>query len=158
MESHEVLSERRAVLRALASLAAWAAAPAALAQGGTTPAQFAGLSQALTTYAYQDPPLAAALVRALAAAIGAAKLTQLATVVTQAPGADLDAALEAAGLTVAAQNVIVALYSGMVDGANGARVLTYNEALAWQAVPWTKPNALCGGQTDYWSSAPSGQT
>ena len=36
----------------------------------------------------------------------------------------------------------------------GPVVFTYNEALAWQAVPWTKPNALCGGQTDYWSSAP----
>ncbi len=33
-------------------------------------------------------------------------------------------------------------------------MFTYNDALAWRAVPWTKPNAVCGGVTNYWATAP----
>ena len=52
--------------------------------------------------------------------------------------------------------VVTALFTGMIDTPKGRVVITYDNALAWQAVPWTKPNALCGGDIDYWASAPKG--
>ena len=60
-----------------------------------------------------------------------------------------------AGLDGIAARVIVALYSGAVVTPQGSVVFAYNDALGWRAVPWTKPNAVCGGPTDYWATAPS---
>jgi hypothetical protein len=43
----------------------------------------------------------------------------------------------------------------VVTTPKGPVVFTYEQALAWQAVPWTKPNADCGGMTNYWAKAPN---
>ena len=109
----------------------------------------------MTGFAYDDPVLASAMLNALASAIGAPTLAQIAALASSTPADRLADALRAAKLDAPAAKVVVALYSGVVDTPKGPVVFTYNEALAWQAVPWTKPNALCGGQTDYWSSAPT---
>lgn len=153
------LHERRRVLAGLAALAGAGYLPAGWAQGASvSTARFAALSQTLTGFAYQDPPLAASLLRALAADVGSATLSRIATLAATTPADGLDEALRAAKLDVAAARVVTALYSGVVQTPKGPVVLTYDEALAWQAVPWTKPNAVCGGATDYWASAPPGTT
>ena len=70
--------------------------------------------------------------------------------------AEVDAALKAAGIETAAEVVVTALYTGTVAGPTGTIVVSYDQALVWQACGWTKPNGFCGGQTNYWANAPAG--
>lgn len=143
---------RRALLQGLAALAASSLAPAGIAQ---TPAQLSALSKPLTGFAYEDSAVAASMLRAMTAAFGAQPLQKIASIASSTPSSGLAAALREAGLDGVAQRVIVALYSGVVDTPSGPVVFAYTDALAWRAVPWTKPNAVCGGPTDYWATAPS---
>ena len=83
-------------------------------------------------------------------------LSRLAAIASSTPSAGLGDALRSAGLADVAQRVVVALYAGTVTTPQGPVVFAYNDALGWRAVPWTKPNAVCGGPTDYWASAPAG--
>lgn len=148
---------RRRLLQGLAALVAAGAAgaaPLAHAQAATSPAQFAALTRTLTGYAWQDDAAAAAMLRALATAVGAPTLARVADLARSTAPDALSAALAAAGLERAASTIVTALYTGVVDTPKGPVVLTYASAIAWQAVPWTKPNALCGGITNYWASAP----
>lgn len=145
---------RRRLLQGLAALAAAGVVPVAIAQSAPSAAQFAALTRTLTGFAWQDDAAAGAMLRALSAAVGASTLTRVADLArTTAPDA-LSAALAASGLEHAAATIVTALYTGVVDTPKGPVVLTYVSAIAWQAVPWTKPNALCGGVTNYWASAP----
>jgi len=146
---------RRELLKGLAGLAASGLVPQALAQGTLPPAQFSALSKAVAGYAYSDRRVAAAMLSALAAAVGAANLARLALLASSTPAPQLSAALKAANLEATAETVIAALYSGMVITSHGPRVISYDQALVWQALPWTKPNAFCGGETNYWADAPS---
>ena len=114
------------------------------------------LSRALTGFAYDDPDLASAMLRAMVDAFGAPTLARIASIASSTPAAGLADAVRNAGLTDVATRVIVALYSGTVMTPKGPVVFAYNDALGWRAVPWTKPNAVCGGPTDYWATAPSG--
>ena len=43
---------------------------------------------------------------------------------------------------------MAALYTGTVDTPKGTVVVSYDQALVWQACAWTKPNAFCGGATE----------
>ena len=147
-------ARRRRLLQGLAALAAAGAVPAAMAQPAVAPASFAALTRTLTGYGWQDDVAAAAMLRTLAAAVGAATLGRVADLARATPPEALSGALAAAGLDRAAGTIVTALYTGVVDTPKGPVVLTYASAIAWQAVPWTKPNGLCGGITDYWASAP----
>jgi len=148
---------RRKLLQGLAALAASAWMPPVLAQGSASApsaARFAALSTTLTGFAYKDPALAAAMLKALTDAVGADVLAKIATLAAVTAPDRLSAELRIAGVEQQAQAVLVALYSGVVNTPGGSVVLTYEQALAWQAVPWTKPNADCGGMTNYWAKAP----
>jgi predicted ArsR family transcriptional regulator len=146
---------RRGLLKGLAALAASGLVPQALAQGALPPAQFSALSKAVTGYGYADRRVAAAMLSALTAAVGAANLSRLAQLASSTPAAQLNAALRAANLEATAEIVIVALYTGTVSTPRGSRVISYDQALVWQALTWTKPNAFCGGETNYWATAPT---
>ncbi len=151
------LVERRQVLRGLAALAVSALAPAGWAQNTSTamsPAAFRSLTVTLTDFAFSDSTLATAILDALRDAVGDPALLKITTLAVVVAPDQLGAELRAAGLEAQAQQVLVALYTGTIKSKTGRRVLTYDQALAWQAVPWTKPNAQCGGETDYWASAP----
>ena len=143
------------MLQGLAALAGSGWMPAALAQGGPSGAQLASLSTALTGAAYADPAIASAMLRALTQAVGADTLARLTRLAAATPAAQLGDAIAAAKLGAAAETVVAALFSGIVDTPRGPRVISYDQALVWQAVAWTKPNAFCGGQTNYWASAPA---
>ena len=143
---------RRRLLQGLAALVASGYIPASAAQ---TPAQAATLSKSLTGFAYEDAGIASSMLRAMTAAFGAQPLQRIAAIAASTPPAGLADALRSAGLDTVASRVIVALYSGTVTTAQGTVVFAYNDALGWRAVPWTKPNAVCGGPTDYWASAPA---
>lgn len=159
--STNVPTGRRAALQGIAALAASGWLPHSIAQSGApamSPASFTATSRAYTGYVFQDPGVAAAMLRALSAAVGSANLARLATLAARTPPSELDAALKSAGLERTAEEVLVALYTGTVETPKGTIVVSYDQALVWQACAWTKPNAFCGGATNYWASAPAGVT
>ena len=153
--------ERRRLLQGLAALAASGWMPAGLAQDPLAPLtaqRFGVLARTATGFAFADTATAAAMLDALNAAVGATNLTKIANLAAVIAPAQLNEELKIAGLDKAATVVVTALFTGMVDTPKGTVVITYDNALAWQAVPWTKPNALCGGDIDYWATAPKGGT
>lgn len=144
--------DRRRLLSGLAALAASALAGPLGAQPAAI--DLAALSRSLTGYAIGDAPAASAMLDALTQAVGASALSRIATLASTTPPAELAAALRGAGLSSQAETVVAALFTGQVDTPDGPRVIGYDSALIWQALGWTKPNAWCGGQTDYWSAKP----
>ncbi|MFO1312122.1 MAG: sugar dehydrogenase complex small subunit [Burkholderiales bacterium] len=142
---------RRRLLQGLAALAASGIVPGALAQ---SPRGLGALSKPLTGFAYEDAALASRMLAAMTTAFGAQALDRIASIASSTPASGIAEALRAAKLDDVAAKVVVALYSGIVQTSSGPIVFAYEDALAWQAVPWTKPNAACGGPTDYWASAP----
>jgi hypothetical protein len=144
---------RRRLLQGLAALAASGLAPQPAV--GQLTLQTSGLSRPLTGFAYDDPQVASSMLRAMTAAFGAQPLQRIAAIASSTPPSRLADALRSAGLEETTQRVIVALYSGTVVTPQGPVVFAYTDALGWRAVPWTKPNAVCGGPTDYWASAPA---
>ena len=119
---------------------------------------FSATVRAYTGYAFDDPVVANAMLKALNGSVGNANIARIAALAASTPPEQLDAALKSAGLENAAEVVVVALYSGTVDTPKGTVVISYDQALVWQACGWTKPNAFCGGQTNYWANAPDGVT
>jgi hypothetical protein len=53
------------------------------------------------------------------------------------------------------QQIITGWYSGVQQTASGEEVVTYTEALIWDALDYTKPQGWCGGDTGYWALPPS---
>lgn len=158
--SRSTRMSRRAVLRGLAAFAASGWIPATLAQGGAalSASQFATLGNAYAGYTFDDPAVASAMLRALDVSVGRAALTRLVRLAAATPPGQLDGAIKAQSLDTVAETVVVALYSGIVQTPKGPRVVSYDDALVWQACAWTKPNGFCGGVTNYWSTAPAGVT
>jgi len=60
-----------------------------------------------------------------------------------------DAALE--------EEIIANWYTGLHDTADGEALVTYEDALIWEALDYTKPMGWCGGETGYWADAPAGE-
>jgi hypothetical protein len=121
-------------------------------------ARFTTFSNTMTGYAYTDTSVAQAMLRALNVAVGPTALGRIAALAAITPSDELGGKLKAAGLDKAAATVVIALYSGVVVTPKGPVVISYDQALAWSAMTWTKPNAWCGGQTGYWSTAPETKT
>lgn len=84
-----------------------------------------------------------------------AALTQLVNLLETTPPDKADQALTAAGLDQLASAIVSAFYSGQIVQANETRLITYWDALVWQAVKsFTKPPGICGGQFGYWAEPP----
>jgi hypothetical protein len=149
--------DRRRIVAGLAALLASSAAgplgaqPAPLAD----PASFANLTRTITGFAFADAATANATIDALTAAVGADNLRRIGTLAAVTPPAQLATELRVAGLERAARTVVDALWTGTIDSPQGSRVISYEHALIWQALPWTKPNTACGGEVNYWSTAPA---
>jgi len=149
--------DRRRIVAGLAALLASTAAgplgaqPAPLAD----PASFANLTRTITGFAFADAATANATLDALTAAVGADTLRKIGTLAAVTPPAQLATELRVAGLERAARTVVDALWTGTIDTPQGPRVISYEHALIWQALPWTKPNTACGGEVNYWATAPA---
>lgn len=144
--------DRRSLLSGLAALAACAAAGPLRAQAPGV--DFAALTKALAGSAFADASAASAMLDALGAAVGESALRRIAGIAASSPSERLALDLATAGLSAPAEIVVAALFTGQVDTPKGPRVIGYDSALVWQALGWTKPNAWCGGDTNYWSSKP----
>ncbi len=53
-------------------------------------------------------------------------------------------------------DIVAAWYSGFSPDPDSSEVVAYNDALMWQAMPYTKPMGQCGGETGYWAEPPAG--
>lgn len=52
-------------------------------------------------------------------------------------------------------NIVAAWYSGASPDPDSEEVVTYLDALMWQAMSYTKPMGVCGGATGYWADPPA---
>ncbi|QJP17256.1 ribonucleotide-diphosphate reductase subunit alpha [Starkeya sp. ORNL1] len=50
--------------------------------------------------------------------------------------------------------IVAAWYSGVYSTGKGEAVATFDHALVWQALSFTKAPGNCGGETGYWSQLP----
>jgi hypothetical protein len=134
----------------LASIAAAIAAagggfPASLYAESTVSAdQFLALSQNLTQASSLDPGIAKTLLGGFLATGNRAALAEL--VADPGSGTGKNALL--------ANAIVGAWYSGVYNTAAGPAVATFDQALLWNALTYTKPFGECGGDTGYWSAAP----
>jgi len=61
-------------------------------------------------------------------------------------------AFSAKGAEACAQAIAAAWWSGTVpERGGGRRVVTYTDALVWQAIPWAHPQTECLGATGAWA-------
>jgi hypothetical protein len=137
----------------LASLAAAIAAPGAggfparlYAESPVTVAQFLALSQSLTqaSAASLDAGIAKTLLGGFIAIDHGGELAALAA----------DPASATTKHAALANAIVGAWYSGVYSTADGQAVATFDQALLWNALTYTKPFGECGGDTGYWSAAP----
>jgi hypothetical protein len=63
-------------------------------------------------------------------------------------------AADPAGDPAFVTDLVAAWYSGLYESKAGTAVATYNGALVWRALDFTKPLGNCGGETGYWSQPP----
>lgn len=130
--------------------------PAALfAQSTVTPEQFLALSEKLTQTPKLDLGIATTILGGFLATGHGDEIARLA-------GENFDS------FTPIANAIVAAWYSGLyntVPRGTGAsdhplrgrvqRVATFDQALVWSALTFTKPWGECGGETGYWSDPPS---
>jgi len=53
-----------------------------------------------------------------------------------------------------ADAIVASWYSGIYDSGHGEAVATFDQALMWNALTFTKPFGWCGGDTGYWTQPP----
>lgn len=53
-------------------------------------------------------------------------------------------------------DIVAAWYSGLSPDPDSNEVITYTDALMWEAMSFTKPMGYCGGETGYWAEPPAG--
>ncbi|UYN96733.1 MAG: hypothetical protein KIT25_07325 [Enhydrobacter sp.] len=133
----------------LAGAAAVATLPGTAWPAPTRP--FLTLSSTLLATGDLDPDEAGDYEKALRAGSHGAQIARLVALATMGGGPALLERIKGEGLEEAANLVVAAWYSGMVGGT----VVTYTDALAWNAVPFTKPNGSCGGAFGYWAQPPT---
>ncbi len=142
------IARRDFLLTSLAGAIAAAGAagfPASLyAASAVSVDQFLALSQSLTQSSSLDPGIAKTLLGGFLATDHGGELAAL----VGDPGS---ATTKHATL---ANAIVGAWYSGVYNTADGQAVATFDQALLWNAMSFTKPFGECGGDTGYWSSAP----
>lgn len=141
------LARRDFLLSLAAAIAAVGAAgfPSSLyADSSISVEQFTNLSKTLTQAARLDADVARTLLGAFIATGHEADLTALIADPAGAAGKNADLA----------KAIVAAWYSGVYKTATGDAIATYDQALMWDAMSFTKPMGICGGDTGYWSEPP----
>lgn len=153
------LSRRDLILAAVGAAIASAGTagfPVALfAQSTVTPEQFLALSEKLTGKQGLDLGIATTI---LGGFLATGHGNEIARLVSE----DFDS------FTPIANAIVAAWYSGLfttVPKGTGAsnhplrgrvqKVATFDQALVWNALTFTKPWGECGGETGYWSNPPA---
>jgi hypothetical protein len=141
------------LVAALASAAGWRTYAAA----GAIPLardRFVELSEKLCALSIDDKALAGAIQNALAEQYGDDEFNRLAALLHSATTQEADRLVAGAGLATLARSIISVWYSGLVGTGENARVLAYEEALAWRATGFAKAPGTCGEFAD-WAAKPA---
>lgn len=151
---------RRACLTTAATLPLLLVSPRAFSNPGAgddelTVAGVRTLSAALANEGEMDADTAKAYLAAMRNAGIEKDIIRLVDLVKSTSPGQRDQAIAANGLDNVANTVVATLYSGMTGTGANPRVITYSDALAWRALPFTKPNGQCGGEFGYWSQPPA---
>ena len=133
---------------ALALLAGLAALRPALAASPAAPLDRAGFLAASGVATGMDPAKLTGMADALQAAFAAhgPALQQLAA---------LAAALRGTPMEAAARALAAAWYTGTVGAGADARLLSYEDALAWRAAGYEAVPGTCAGEFGFWSEPPA---
>lgn len=124
-----------------AALAAFAQWPGAASAAELDPEGFLALSERLTRKDDLSADIAASMLEAFRAT-GRAE--------------DLSSLLNGSDNQDLANEIVAAWYSGVSPDPDSNDVLTYTDALMWQAMSFTKPMGYCGGAMGYWAEPPAG--
>lgn len=154
--------QRRLFLQALGACLASTGTVVSLA-ATPTPASAASLDSFLGTASklcdlkLDNRELAASYLDALKARFDASGISAL----TAAASLDASAfakAVAASPLKEVSQQAMLLWLTGMTtDASKGTQsVVSYTDAAVWQALPFTKPAAQCGGAFGYWADKPAG--
>ncbi|WP_417417859.1 sugar dehydrogenase complex small subunit [Hoeflea sp.] len=71
-------------------------------------------------------------------------------------GSEIDALAEGADNEELANEIVAAWYSGVSPDPDSDEVVTYTDALMWEAMSFSKPMGYCGGEMGYWAEPPAG--
>ncbi|GAB5460466.1 sugar dehydrogenase complex small subunit [Hoeflea alexandrii] len=123
---------------ALAAFAQW---PGAASAAELDPERFLALSERLTRKDDLSGDIATAMLEAFKAT---GRADELASLVDGTDNQEL------------ADEIVAAWYSGVSPDPDSNDVLTYTDALMWQAMSFTKPMGYCGGAMGYWAEPPAG--
>jgi hypothetical protein len=124
-----------------AALAAFAQWPGAASAAGFNAERFLALSERLTGKDDLSGDIATAMLEAFKATGRADELAAL---------------VDGADNQEPANEIVAAWYSGVSPDPDSNEVLTYTDALMWQAMSYTKPMGYCGGAMGYWAEPPAG--
>jgi Membrane bound FAD containing D-sorbitol dehydrogenase len=115
---------------------------------------FLELSAKLCAMQIKDESLADAIQNALVSQYAASEFKRAASILESAPSQHVDRLIAGSGLRDLAKSIVSVWYSGQVGTGEKARVLTYEEALAWPATGYAKPPGTCGEFGD-WIAKPA---
>jgi hypothetical protein len=116
--------------------------------------RFVGLSERLCAMSIEDGSLADAIQNALADQFTDDEFRRIAELLHSATPQDVDPLVASSGLDKLAKSIISVWYSGLLGTGEAARVLAYEDALAWRATGYAKAPGTCGEFGD-WITNPS---
>jgi len=117
--------------------------------------RFVELSEKLCAMSIRDRSLADAIQNALIDHYAESDFRHIAELLHSATSEDVDRVVARAGLQRLAKSIISVWYSGLVGTGERARVLAYEEALAWQATGYAKAPGTCGEFGDWMAKPPT---
>lgn len=155
MNRRELLAVAGAILATLGTPGRAAALAGSSSFIPISTAAFHDLTLALTGYAPRDPSMVEAFHDAFSQEL--TQLEQLYQLLVSEPERDgWPKAIEDAGLSALAEQLVAAWYTGIVGDGEGARVITYLDAFVWYAVGYTKPPSTCDTDFGAWANRPPG--
>jgi hypothetical protein len=116
--------------------------------------RFLEISAKLCAVEIKDGFLGDAIQNALLDHYAANEFKRIAKILESATPEDVDHLIAISGLRELARSVVSAWYSGQVGRGEAARVLAYEEALAWPATRYAKAPGTCG-EFGEWNAKPA---
>jgi hypothetical protein len=117
--------------------------------------RFVELSEKLCALSIHDRSLANTIQNALTDQYTDDELRRIAALLHSAAPQDVEGLLASSGLHKLAKSIVSVWYSGLLGTGESARVLAYEEALAWRATGYAKAPGTCGEFGD-WINQPLG--
>jgi hypothetical protein len=117
--------------------------------------RFIEISERLCAMSIDDASLADPIQNALADQYGDNDLRRLSELLRSAALQDVDRLVASSGLHRLAKSIVSVWYSGMFGTGEKARMLAYEEALAWRATGYAKAPGTCGEFGDWITEPPS---